>query len=127
MRMVETARIAVVAACAASAGAHGALVPAHLDDEAGLAVAFVVAAIVAMAASVMLTIRPSASVVCFAALLLAALLGAYALAVTTGLPWLVDEPEPVDAVALATKAVEALGLGFALQLILTTTRKEARP
>jgi hypothetical protein len=66
-------------------------------------------------------------------LLLAALIGAYCLNVTTGLPWLADAPEPVEGVGIATKLVEALGLVFALQLIPTRggrgslTHKEARP
>ena len=51
-----------------------------------------------------------------ATLLLAALIGAYALNVTAGLPWLSDHPEPVDLIGLATKAVEALGLVFAIRL-----------
>jgi hypothetical protein len=49
-------------------------------------------------------------------LVLAALIGAYAVNVTTGLPWLSDGPEPVDLVGLATKSVEGIGLLFALQL-----------
>jgi hypothetical protein len=51
-----------------------------------------------------------------ATLLLAALIGAYAVNVTAGLPWLSDHPEPVDLIGLATKAVEALGLVFAIRL-----------
>jgi hypothetical protein len=67
-----------------------------------------------------------------ATLLLAALIGIYALSVTTGIPWLADDPEPVDLVGLLTKAVEALGLTFAIQLNPTPSgrgsliRKEAR-
>ena len=38
------------------------------------------------------------------------------LAVTTGIPGLVPEPEPVDALALVTKAVEVVGLAVALSL-----------
>ena len=52
---------------------------------------------------------------------------------TTGIPVLVDEPEAVDGVGLATKAIEAVGLACAL--LLNTTlgergsliRTEARP
>jgi hypothetical protein len=51
-----------------------------------------------------------------AAVVLASLMSAYALDVTTGIPWLAGSPEPVDVVGLATKSVEALGLVFALRL-----------
>jgi hypothetical protein len=53
--------------------------------------------------------------------------------VTTGVPWLADAAEPVDVVGLATKAVEALGVVFAIRLNTTMggrrplTHKEARP
>jgi hypothetical protein len=42
------------------------------------------------------------------------------LAITTGLPLLHPDPEPVDGLALATKAIEAVGL-------LTATRLLRRP
>jgi hypothetical protein len=51
------------------------------------------------------------------AAVLVGLLVGYVLAVTTGLPLLHPEPEPVDGLALATKAVEAGGLLAALQLL----------
>jgi hypothetical protein len=66
-------------------------------------------------------------------LVLAALIGAYAVNVTTGLPWLSDGPEPVDLVGLATKSVESIGLLFSIQLAQikgafgSLTHKETRP
>jgi hypothetical protein len=36
-----------------------------------------------------------------------------------------NEPEPVDAVGTVTKAVEAIGLGLALQLIPTTSGRRS--
>ena len=120
-------------ACAASAGAHVALAPQHIRDVPGLGVAFLVAAAALIAAAVGLALFPDSDRAHHgAALLLVALVGAYALSVTTGLPLLVDKPEALDPVALATKAVEALGVVFALRLTPTTggrgslTRKEAR-
>jgi hypothetical protein len=110
----------VVLVCAASAGAHAALVPRHLGHEPRLGIAFVAAtaALVALAAG--LTWRPNDATVGQATtLLLTGLLGAYALNVTTGVPWLSDGPETVDLVGLATKAVEAIGLFFSIQLIPT--------
>jgi hypothetical protein len=81
-----------------------------------------------------LAYRPDDATVSTAtALLLAALIGAYAVNVTTGLPWLSGGPEPVDLVGLATKAVEGVGLLFSIQLAPikggfgSPTHKEARP
>jgi hypothetical protein len=48
---------------------------------------------------------------------LAGLLGSYALVATTGLPLLHPLPEPVDGLALATKAFEAVGLLAAISLL----------
>ncbi len=74
----------------------------------------------ASAVAIVLSVRPSGRLgPVLASVLLATLLGAYALSVTTGVPWLVGEPEPVDGVGIATKAVEVVGLLSALQLITT--------
>ena len=67
-----------------------------------------------------------------AALVFAGLLGSYVLATTTGVPVLHPEPEPVDGLALATKAIETVGLVTALSLApaaarvssLSSSRKE---
>jgi hypothetical protein len=107
----------VVAACAASAGAHAALVVQHLDDEPRMGVAFIAVTALLLVVAAALTYRPrQAGAGRAAKLLLAALIGAYALNVTAGLPWLSEGPEAVDVVGLATKAVEALGLVFAIRL-----------
>jgi hypothetical protein len=128
-------RVAVlIGVCAATAGAHAALVPTHLEHEPRLGIAFVVATALLVAAAVALAYRPDdATVATATALLLAALIGAYAVNVTTGLPWLSDGPEPVDLVGLATKAVEGIGLLVSLQLVRikggfsSLTHQEARP
>ena len=49
---------------------------------------------------------------------MAGLIAAYALAVTTGMPLLHPEVEPVDGLALTTKAFEAVGLVAAAHLLL---------
>jgi hypothetical protein len=116
----DIARVVVVAACAASAGVHAALVPDHLEHEPALGASFVAVAVLTLALSAALTTHPlSAAIAYLATLVLATLIAAYALSVTTGIPWLSDEPERVDSVGIATKAVEAVGLLFALQLITT--------
>ena len=104
-------RDVVILACAISAGVHAALVPGH-----GLA--FVAATGLLAAVVLVLTLRPaSASALAAAATVLAGLLGSYALAVTTGLPFVHPQPEPIAGFALATKAIEAVGLAAALVLL----------
>jgi hypothetical protein len=124
----------VIVVCAASAGAHAALVPDHLEHEPRLGIAFVAATALLLAAAVALAYRPDdAAVGTATGLLLAGLIGAYAVNVATGLPWLSDGPEPVDFVGLATKSVEGIGLLLSIQLapikgaIDSLTHKEARP
>jgi hypothetical protein len=111
-------RDVVILACAVSAGIHGALAPAHFAEGAGAGVGFVASSILLAGLAVGLTVRPASSVpLAGAALVFAGLLGSYALATTTGLPLLHPQPEPVDGLALATKAFEAVGLVTALNLL----------
>ncbi|HEX5800986.1 MAG TPA: hypothetical protein VFY02_12810 [Gaiellaceae bacterium] len=101
----------VILACAVSAGIHAALVPGH-----GLP--FVAATGLLAVSVLVLTLRPASLLaLAAAATVLAGLLGSYALAVTTGLPFLHPQPEPIDGLALATKAIEAVGLAAALVLL----------
>jgi hypothetical protein len=101
----------VIVACAISAGIHGALAPTHFSEGAGAGVGFVAATIALAGLVVWLTLRPTSSLaLAAAAAVFLGLLASYALAVTSGLPLLHPEPEPVDGLALATKAIEALGL-----------------
>jgi len=67
---------------------------------------------------VALTSRPrSVAALAAAALVFAGLLASYALATTSGVPFLHSEAERVDGLALVTKAVEVIGLALALALI----------
>ena len=101
----------VILACAISAGIHGALVPGHLEEGLGPGIGFAVATALLATLAVALTLRPASErAVAGAAIVLAGLLASYALATTTGLPVLHPEPEPVDGLGLATKAIEAVGL-----------------
>jgi hypothetical protein len=104
-------RDVVILACAISAGIHGALVPSH-----GLAFA---AATVALAGvAVAATLRPAGTTwPAGAVAVLGGLVVAYALTTTTGLPVLHPEREAVEGLALATKAIELVGLLAALSLI----------
>jgi hypothetical protein len=113
-----TALRVVILACAISAGIHAALAPQHFEEGTGAGAGFAAAAVLLGALVVALTRRPAGGVtLCGAALVLAGLIGGYALAVTTGLPVLHPEVEPVDGLALFTKAIEAIGLTAAASLV----------
>ena len=108
----------VVIACAVSAGVHAALAPEHFAEGTGAGIGFVAAAIGLGAVVVALTLRPGGvAPLAAAALLLAGLLGSYALAVTVGMPLLHPDSEPVNGPALMTKTVEAAGLIAAAGLL----------
>jgi hypothetical protein len=108
----------VILACAISAGIHGALVPGHFDESTGAGLGFAAATLALAGLVVWLTRRPaSPSALAAAAVTFTGLLASYVLATTTGLPLLHPDPEPVDGLALATKAIEALGLLAASSLL----------
>jgi hypothetical protein len=108
----------VILACAISAGIHGALVPEHFAEGAGPGIGFVLATALLAAVAIGITMRPSSDlIVAGAAFVFAGLLASYLLATTTGLPVFHPEPEPVDSFALATKAIEAVGLLAAASLL----------
>ena len=111
-------RDVVILACAISAGIHGALAPAHFDEGTGAGVGFVASTVLLAGIAIALTVRPDAQLpLVGAALVFAGLLGSYVLATTTGFPVLHPESEPVDGLALATKAIETVGLVAALTLL----------
>jgi hypothetical protein len=113
----DVEREVIIVVCAVSAGVHAALTPDHLAEGTGAGVGFAASAVALGVLVVALTRRPGAAVVAGAAALLAGLLASYALAVTTGLPLVHPEPEPVDGLALFTKAVELAGLLAAADLL----------
>jgi hypothetical protein len=114
---VSVERDLLVVACAVSAGVHVALAPEHAAEGAAAAVAFLVSAAALAVLAVVLTRRPRPAAIAAAGLLLAGLIGSWALAVTTGLPLLHPHPEAVEAVAVLTKAVELVGLLAAVRLV----------
>lgn len=107
----------LVAACAISAGVHAALAPAHLAEGVAAGAGFALSAALLAALAGRLALQQTRASVAAAAAVLAGLLASYALAVTSGLPLLHPDVEPVDGLAAATKAVEALGLLAALRLL----------
>ena len=118
MRLADLRSDLVILACAISAGVHGALVPSHFEESTAPGLGFAAATVALAGTLVWLTWRP-ASVLALAAAVatLSGLLTSYALAITTGLPLLHPHTEPVEGLALATKAIEAVGLLAALGLL----------
>lgn len=112
------AAVLLVFTCAASAGAHAGLVPAHLNGEPTLGAAFLVAVALLVAAATAVAARPGDRRITDAAgLLLAGLILAYLASRTTGIPLLDPEPEAIDTVGIATTSTEAVGVLVALWLI----------
>ena len=109
--LADVERDVVIVVCGISAGIHAALTPEHLAEGFPPGLGFAASAFLLAGLAIVLTRRP-ASVSAFgaAAIVLSGLLVSYALATTTGLPLLHPEAEPVDGLALATKAIEAAGL-----------------
>ena len=116
----------LVASCAISAGIHAALVPEHVHEEPAAGVGFVVSAAVLVALCIVLTYRPGNRLALgVTAAVLGALLVAYALAITVGVPVLHPDVELADGLGLVTKAVELVGLATAVHLA-TSDRRVGR-
>jgi hypothetical protein len=115
--LAELRTDAVILACAISAGIHAALTPDHFGEGAPAGLGFAVSTVVLAALAAAITRAPTQGALCATALVFAALIVAYALAVTTGVPVLHPEREAVDGLALFTKAVEAAGLVLAVSLL----------
>ncbi len=108
----------VVAACAISASIHAALAPGHLGESTEAGVAFIGSAVMLGGLALALTLGTGLRALVATAFCLAALLAAYAFAITSGVPVLHPATEPVTGLAVATKAVEAAGLAAAAHLAL---------
>ena len=98
--------------------ASGATVTWTNDGEGGAAGGgFLAAAVLLGAVTVALTRHASAPLLALAAVTLAGLIASYGFAITSGLPVLHPDPEPVEGLAVATKLIEAVGLAAALDLL----------
>ena len=107
-------RLLVIAACGASAGVHAGLVPDHWRDSRALGVLFGLAGLGLAAVAAALALWPEALFPLFAAAgLFASLIAAY-----------IAAGEPVDALGVVTKAIEASGLLLAVLLL---RRRPTRP
>jgi hypothetical protein len=107
----------VIVACTVSAGIHAALTPEHLGEGAGPGLGFLASAVLLAGLAVALTRSASQLALIPATAALAGLIGAYGLALTTGVPLLHPEAEPVEGLAIATKTVELVGLVAAAHLL----------
>jgi hypothetical protein len=111
VRLADLRSDLVLLACAISAGIHGALTPSHFDEGTGPGLGFAAATVALAGIVVWLTWRPASMLaLAAAAATLSGLVASYALAITTGVPVLHPHSEPVDGLALATKAIEIVGL-----------------
>jgi hypothetical protein len=118
VRLAELRGDIVILACAVSAGIHGALVPDHFDEGTGAGVGFVLATVLLVALVIALTRHAESEWLLACALVtLLGLLASYLLAVTTGLPVFHPNPEPVEGLALTTKAIEVVGVFAAWSLL----------
>ncbi len=118
IRLDELAWDALIAVCAISSGIHASLTPDHLSEGTGAGLGFLVATVLLAALAVVLTLRPQGTAApATAGVVLTGLIASYARAITTGLPVLHPEPEPLDGLALVTKAIEAVGLLAAAHLV----------
>ena len=117
MTAPELQRDLLIVVCAVSAGIHGALVREHFTEGTGPGAGFLAAPVALAVLAVALTRGTAGATVLAAAAILAGLIGSYALAITTGLPVLQPDPEPVEGLAVATKVIEAVGLVAALRLL----------
>jgi hypothetical protein len=107
-----------VVICAASAGVHAALAPAHFREGPVLGLGFAAAAIALAAVAIALDRRPhSMRARHTAALLLGALILAYLATRVAAVPLLEEQRESLDAVGAITKLIEALGLSLAIKPI----------
>jgi len=112
----------LILTCAISAGNHAALVPEHLEEGRAAAGGFAVSAVLLGMLAIALTFRVTPFLLLAAGALMAGLLVSYALAITTGVPILHPDVEPVEGLALFTKAVEIAGLVAAADLLTRTQR-----
>ena len=107
-----------------SAGIHAALVPEHLKEMPPLGYSFIGAAVIGAALAWALVSRPrDRRMPVLAGLFCLGQIVTWLLFVTVRIPLFSGTPEPVETIALVSKAVELYG--FAIALSLATSRKRS--
>ena len=107
-----------------SAGFHAALVPEHLKEMPPLGYSFIGAAVIGAALAWALVSRPDdRRIPVLAGLFCLGQIVTWLLFVTVPIPLFSGTPEPVETIALISKAVELYG--FAIALSLATSRKRS--
>src|SRR5262245_52770357 len=101
-----------------SAGIHAALVPEHLQEMPPLGYAFIAAAVIGSGFALALILRPNnprfpllAGLFCLGQIL------TWALFISVPVPGFSGTPEPIEGIALVSKAAELTGLLVALVLV----------
>lgn len=118
VRLAAAERDVLIVTCAISAGVHAALVREHFAEGAGAGGGFLASIVLLAGLVIVLSFRPpTASSLLVACAVLSGLLVSYALAITTGVPVLHPDVEPVEGLALVTKAIEAVGLLVGLHML----------
>jgi drug/metabolite transporter (DMT)-like permease len=124
--MDRVARNAVALTCASSAGVHAALTPHHLEEDPLLGAGFAVAAVCLLAGALAFTRDVVAPITAAAvSVLLVALMTAYVVSRTAGLPLPGAAVEPLDAVGMTTQAIQAGALLALLAVSHQNRRKES--
>jgi len=106
----------LLAAVAFSCAVHAFLAPEHLREEPALGALFVAGALVELALVALLAVRPGRRAIAAATLTLACTLLAYVPFITLRLPGFPMTPEPLESIALLTKAVELTGVAIGASL-----------
>ena len=101
-----------------SAGIHAALAPEHLKEMPPLGYAFILAAAIGAVLAWALVSRPNdRRIPLLAGMFCLGQIVTWALFVTTPVPRFSGTPEPVETIALVSKAAELAGIVIAIQLV----------
>ena len=126
--MITTSRRAnlLAVAVAFSAGIHAALVPEHMKEMPQLGELFVAAAAIGGFLAIALVLCPDDRRISFVAgLFCLGQIAAWALFVSVPVPGFPGTPEPIGAIALVSKAIEAAAVALAFSLSATRIATQA--
>ena len=111
-----------------SAGIHAALAPEHLKEMPPLGYAFIAAATIGAALAAALLTRPRDRRIAFlAGLFCLSQIATWGLFVTEPVPGFSGTPEPIETIALVSKAAELAGLALAVPLATGKLAARRRP